>query len=61
MIKRLYLFLHKHLHWVIRVWLLLLIPAAFSKHFASWMLIANVAVWLIMLQGEHKKWWKEDA
>jgi hypothetical protein len=60
MIKRIYLFLHNHLAAVIRVWMLLLIPCALSKHFAAWMLTANIAVWLIMLQGEHKKWWREE-
>lgn len=60
MIKRIYLFLNKHLDWLVRVWMLLLIPCAFSKHFAVWVLTANIAVWLIMLQGEHMKWWKEQ-
>lgn len=60
MIKKIYLFLNRHLRWIVIAWLLLLVPAAFIKHLAEWMVSAAVALYLIMLLGEHKKWWRED-
>ena len=61
MIKRIYLFVNKHLCWVVRVHLLLLIPAAFIEHLAEWLVSATIALYCLMLLGEHKKWWREDA
>ena len=61
MIKRIYLFLNKHLCGFVRVWMLLLIPAAFIEHFAEWLVSATVGVYFIMVHGEHMKWWKEDT
>ena len=59
MIKKIYLFLNKNLHWVVRIFLLLLIPAAFIEHFAEWLVNATVVLYLLFLLGEHKKWWRE--
>lgn len=58
MIKKIYLFLNNHLHWVVRVLLLLLIPAAFIEHLAEWLLNATVVLYILFLLGEHNKWWR---
>lgn len=60
MIKKIYMFVNRHLHWVVRVYLLLLIPAAFIERLAEWMVSATIVLYLIMLVGEHNKWWKGE-
>lgn len=58
--RKAYRFIAKHFTGFIRVWFLLLIPCAISKHFASCMVTANVAVWLLVMHGEKNNWYKED-
>ena len=58
--KKLYRFIHKHMTAFLRIWMLLLIPCAFSSHFAMWMIGANVTVHMLLLCGTYKEWWKED-
>lgn len=58
--KKLYRFIQNHFTGFIRAWLLLLIPCAISRHFAMWMMTANIAMWLLLLCGQHNKWDKED-
>ena len=54
--KKLYLFIHKHFTGVIRFWLLCLIPCAFSRHFAEWMLTLNVIMYMLLLCGKYNNW-----
>ena len=58
--KKLYKFIYKHFVGFIRFWTVCLIPCAFSKHFALWMLTANLVMYMLLLCGQHKGWNKED-
>ena len=58
--KRLYRFIHKHFTGFIRFWMLALIPCALSRHFAMWMMTANVAIWMLLLCGQYNGWSKEE-
>lgn len=61
LLKKSYLFIYNHIQGVVQLWLLLLIPCAISKHFAAWMLTANIALWLLLICGNVKGWRDEPA
>lgn len=58
--KKIYRFIIKHYTGFIRLWCLLLIPAAFSKHFALWLSSASYAMWMLLLCGQYNGWKEED-
>lgn len=57
--KKLYLFIHNHFIGFIRIWLLLLLPCALNEHFAAWMITANITLWMLLMCGEHNRWWED--
>ena len=59
MLKKMYQFVYRHIVGIVRTWMVLLIPCAISRHFAQWMLTANVSIWLLMICGQYLKWDKE--
>ena len=62
MLKKLYLFVHNHIVGFIRFWLVLLCFVAMidSYKLYTMTITANVAIWLLVLCGQHKKWYLED-
>lgn len=60
LLKKLYRYIDSHSIGFVHLWMFLLIPCAISKHFAAWMLTANIAIWLLIMCGNRKGWRDDD-
>lgn len=58
--KKLYRFLNDHIIGVIRVLMVMLLPCAFSRHFATWFMVFSYLIRLILYVGNGKGWDKEE-
>ena len=63
MLKKMYLFVYNHMIGFIRFWLALIFicVVVVDQKFHTAIITANTTIWMLLLYGEHKKWYLEET